>query len=182
MTSRAATFYELLGVGRRASPDDIRSAYRRRAQKFHPDKYRGRGDAAALMTQINRAYEVLSDPQQRSAYDQDIAAAAPGARVPPAAPLAIGGWPWYLMAGTICVCLLAIGWVALSALAPKRAVFTPVPAAAAPAQAQPVNAVAAPAIQPWTPPPPRTVPLPDDPVSRLVREGVVNPPAPGATR
>lgn len=174
MSRHAATFYELLGVGRDAAPEAIRLAWRRRAQKFHPDKYRGNADPGAVMAQINKAYEVLSDAQQRAAYDRDIDAAAPGARVRPVAPLDIGGWPWYLLFGTLCVILLATGFLALKTTAPRRAIYTPGPAGAALPQAQPVNAVATPEIRPWSEPAPRAVPLPDDPVSRLVRDGVVS--------
>lgn len=173
MTRRAATFYELLGVGRQATPDDIRKGYRRRAQKFHPDKYRGRRDAAAIMAQINRAYEVLSDASRRAAYDGDMDALVQGSRVVPVVPLGIGGWPWYVLCATLCTILLALGFIALRTLAPQRATYIPGPAAAAAPQAQPVNAAPAPEIKPWQEPAPRAVPLPADPVARLVRDGVL---------
>ncbi|MGE0332437.1 MAG: J domain-containing protein [Ramlibacter sp.] len=178
MTRRAATFYELLGVSREATPDDIRTGYRRRAQKFHPDKYRGRGDAAAIMAQINRAYEVLSDAGRRAAYDSDMDASAQGSRVVPVVPLGIGGWPWYVLSATLCMILLAIGWLALRTLAPQRVTYVSGPAAAATPQAQPANAVAAPEVKPWQEPAARAVPLADDPVSRLVRDGVLAPAPP----
>lgn len=175
MTRRAATFYDLLGVGREATADDIRTGYRRRAQKFHPDKYRGKGDAAAIMAQINRAYEVLSDASRRTAYDSDMDAAVQGSRVVPIAPLGIGGWPWYVLCATLCVILLALGFIALRTLAPQRATYVPGPAAAATPPVEPVNAAAAPEIRPWQAPGARAVPPPDDPVSRLVRDGVLAP-------
>jgi DnaJ-class molecular chaperone len=62
-------FYEVLGVGKDASADDIRSAYRRLALKYHPDKNPGNKQAEEKFKELAQAYEVLSDPAQRSAYD-----------------------------------------------------------------------------------------------------------------
>jgi DnaJ domain len=174
MTSPAATFYALLGVAPQATPDDIRMAYRRLAQKYHPDKYRGRGDAVALMAQLNKAYEVLSDPQQRAAYDRDMATAAAGGRRRAAVPLDLGGKPWYLLWFTLSVILLTLGFVALKALSSPRSSVVSVPLVATPALPD-TNAAAA-AIKPWTGPPPRPVPQADDPVARLVRDGVIDRP------
>lgn len=174
MRSPPATFYTLLGVREDASAEEIRSAYRRRANQFHPDKNRDRSDAAAHMAKINRAYEVLSDADQRAAYDQDLQSQNLVQARPPVAPLAIGGWPWYVMTGTLCVILLAIGLVALKARAPTRS--SPVPVTASPPVqlAEPVHAVAASPIRPWQEPPPKAAAPADDPVARLVREGVVH--------
>lgn len=176
MAPRALTFYQLLGVGRTASADEIRHAYRRLAQKYHPDKYRGRGDAAAVMAQLNRAYTVLSDEAQRAAYDRDIEAFTQGSSerpVVPLVPLGIGGWPWLVLSATLCLILLVVGFIGLKTLAPQRATYVPGPAASAPAVAEPVNPVAASTVQPWQEPPPRAVPLANDPVARLVRDGVL---------
>lgn len=74
---RSHSHYDTLHVDRRASPQRVRMAYRRMAQKFHPDKYRGKGDAAGVMAQINHAYAVLSDPSQRAAYDELLDAEVP---------------------------------------------------------------------------------------------------------
>ena len=175
MSSPADTFYALLGVAQQATSGDIRMAYRRRAQKYHPDRYRGRGDAAALMAQLNRAYEVLSDPQQRAAYDRDIAAAGAIGRQPPTVPLDLGGKPWYLLWFTLSVILLTLGFVALKALSSPRSGVVNVPPVAAPALPD-TNAAAA-AIKPWTEPPQSPVPQADDPVARLVRDGVIERPA-----
>ncbi len=176
MTGPAATFYALLGVNRDATPDDIRNGYRRQAQKYHPDKYRGRGDAAAIMAQINKAYEVLSDATQRAAYDQDMQAATPARPATTPAALGIGGWPWYLLSATLCLILLAIGLVVLKVAAPQRASYVPPLSATAPVAAEPLGTNSASPVQPWKEPAPRPVPLADDPVSRLVREGVINKP------
>ena len=64
-----ADFYELLGVARNASDADIKRAYRSLARKFHPDVATDKTTAEAHFKEINQAYEVLSDPQKRHAYD-----------------------------------------------------------------------------------------------------------------
>src|SRR5882762_143390 len=63
-------FYDLLGVGKTASQDEIKQAYRRQAVKFHPDKNPGDKTAESQFKAINEAYEVLSDSQKRAAYDR----------------------------------------------------------------------------------------------------------------
>jgi hypothetical protein len=65
------THYEVLGVGSRASQEEIRSAYRRAAREAHPDRH---GDAsAARMAEINEAWRVLGDADRRRRYDELIA-------------------------------------------------------------------------------------------------------------
>lgn len=61
-------YYQVLGVARDASADDIKKAYRRQARKFHPDVSK-EPDAAARMSEINEAHAVLSDAERRAAYD-----------------------------------------------------------------------------------------------------------------
>ncbi|HUA67174.1 MAG TPA: molecular chaperone DnaJ [Candidatus Saccharimonadales bacterium] len=63
-------YYEVLGVDRNASDDAIKKAYRKLALKFHPDKNPGDKTAEEKFKEIGEAYEALSDPQSRAAYDQ----------------------------------------------------------------------------------------------------------------
>ncbi len=63
-------YYELLGVARSASDDEIKKAYRKQAMKYHPDKNQGDTVAEAKFKEISEAYEVLSDAQKRQRYDQ----------------------------------------------------------------------------------------------------------------
>lgn len=63
-------YYELLGVSREASQDDIRKAYRKLAQKLHPDKTGGDPEAEQRLKEINAAYDTLKNPEKRKAYDE----------------------------------------------------------------------------------------------------------------
>jgi len=62
-------YYRTLGVAREAPADDIKKAYRKLTRKFHPDVSK-EPDAEKRMKEVNEAYEVLSDPEKRAAYDQ----------------------------------------------------------------------------------------------------------------
>lgn len=63
-------YYEVLGLQKGASEDDIKRAYKRLASKHHPDKNQGSKEAEEKFKEINEAYEVLGDDQKRTAYDQ----------------------------------------------------------------------------------------------------------------
>ena len=65
-------YYEVLGVARDASADDIKKAYRRKAMEHHPDRNVGEGAGAAddKFKEAKRAYDVLADPELRATYDQ----------------------------------------------------------------------------------------------------------------
>lgn len=63
-------YYEVLGVDKSASDDDIKSAFRKQAKKYHPDLNPGNKEAEAKFKEINEAYEVLSDKDKRAKYDR----------------------------------------------------------------------------------------------------------------
>lgn len=63
-------YYEVLGVQRNASEQDLKSAYRRLAKDYHPDRNAGDKTAEVKFKEVNEAYEALKDPQKRAAYDQ----------------------------------------------------------------------------------------------------------------
>src|SRR6267142_801398 len=62
-------YYDVLGVSKTATEDDIKSAYRKLARKYHPDVNPGDKSAEEKFKELNEAYEVLSDPEKRQKYD-----------------------------------------------------------------------------------------------------------------
>jgi molecular chaperone DnaJ len=69
MATQKADYYDVLGVSRGAPPDEIKRAFRRLAMQYHPDR-NSDPDAEQRFKDINEAYEVLSDPERRAAYDR----------------------------------------------------------------------------------------------------------------
>ena len=63
-------YYDVLGVNRDSSEDEIKKAYRKLAMKFHPDRNPDNPKAEEHFKEAKEAYEILSDPKKRSAYDQ----------------------------------------------------------------------------------------------------------------
>ena len=63
-------YYKTLGVDKNASVDEIKKAYRKLAQKYHPDKTKGDKKSEEKFKEINHAYQVLSDPKKRAEYDR----------------------------------------------------------------------------------------------------------------
>ena len=76
MRGRGLSFYEVLGVSQTASAAEIRAAYHDLAARYHPDRHDGNALAdlaTEKLASLNAAYEVLSDPERRAAYDSELA-------------------------------------------------------------------------------------------------------------
>ncbi|THH29995.1 hypothetical protein EUX98_g4189 [Antrodiella citrinella] len=78
-------YYKLLGVGKDASEDDIKKAYKKMALKWHPDRNNGSEEASKKFKEISEAFEVLSDKQKRTIYDQFGEEGLKGGAPPPGA-------------------------------------------------------------------------------------------------
>ena len=70
MSAEKLDYYEVLGVGKNADPDDIKKAYRQAALKYHPDRNRDDANAETKFKSAAEAYEVLSDPEKRERYNK----------------------------------------------------------------------------------------------------------------
>lgn len=122
--------YEILSVPADATADVLRLAYRRAAQRHHPDRTAGDPGAQQRMAHINEAYAVLSHPQRRASYDHWIQACA--ARRAAEAALAdatpsrfAASWPWGLVAATMAFTFLTVGTVVYKSAAPVIAAPAP---------------------------------------------------------
>jgi len=86
-------YYQILGLSRSASPEEIKKAYRKLAQKYHPDRNPGNKESENKFKEINEAYQVLSDSQKKAQYDQFGFVGGPGAGAHPGG--APGGYSYY---------------------------------------------------------------------------------------
>ena len=83
------TYYDILGVSSAAPPDELKAKYRKLIQRIHPDL----DGPAALFRQVQEAYEVLSDPVRRAAYDQALHGGASPAAAQKPEPRTAGSSP-----------------------------------------------------------------------------------------
>ena len=135
MAATMPTYYDVLQVERDATPERVRAAYRRLAQKYHPDKMPGNANASRAMAAINAAYEVLSDGHRRAEHDLWIRRAErTAAPLPPlpAVPRNVwdvlhpaASWPWYLLFGTFVVALGTVATAVYLTAMPARAATVP---------------------------------------------------------
>lgn len=135
MAETMPTYYDVLQVERDAPPERVRAAYRKLAQKYHPDKMPGNANAVRAMAAINAAYDVLKDAQRRAEHDLWIRRAERVSQpLPPASALpqdlwaylhpAIQ-WPWYLLFGTLMVALGTVATAMYLTAMPARAATAP---------------------------------------------------------
>jgi DnaJ-domain-containing protein 1 len=107
--------YDTLRVAREAAPEAVRRAYRRQAQKWHPDRAAGDPAAPQRMAEINAAYAVLSHPGLRASYDQWLQARqsrlAAERAVHESRSARLAPWPWWLLCATLCFASVSIGTV-----------------------------------------------------------------------
>ena len=135
MVAPMPTYYDLLQVERDATPERVRAAYRKLAQKYHPDKMPGNTNAVRAMTAINAAYEVLSDAHRRAEHDLWIRRAERMSQPRPAVPVApkdvwdylhpATSWPWYLLFGTTVVAIGTVATALYLTVMPARTATAP---------------------------------------------------------
>lgn len=137
MAEPMPTYYDVLQVERDASPERVRAAYRRLAQKYHPDKMPGNANASRAMAAINAAYEVLSDAHRRAEHDLWIRRAERGTTPLPEVPAAPStlwallhpatSWPWYLLSATMVIAFGTVATAVYLTAMPARAASAPAP-------------------------------------------------------
>jgi molecular chaperone DnaJ len=88
------SFYDTLGVKKSASPDEIKKAYRKLARQYHPDANQGDKAAEERFKQVQTAYDALSDPEKRKAYDRFGSANGRGATGPGGVNVDFGDFDW----------------------------------------------------------------------------------------
>jgi curved DNA-binding protein CbpA len=135
MAESMPTYYDVLQVERDATPERVRAAYRKLAQKYHPDKMPDNVNAVRAMAAINAAYEVLSDAHRRAEHDLWIRRAerlSQQVRPAPAAPKDVWdylhpatSWPWYLLFGTTVVALGTVATALYLTVMPARTAAAP---------------------------------------------------------
>ena len=123
----APSHYDTLGVPCAAGAEELRRAYRRAAQRHHPDRRPDCELAQGRMAAINEAYAVLSHPQRRASYDEWLKARELRARAEAAFKAAqpsrfSAGWPWGLLAATMAVALGTVGVVLYRTTLPALAI------------------------------------------------------------
>ena len=153
MAETMPTYYDVLQVERGATPERVRAAYRKLAQKYHPDKMPGNANASRAMAAINAAYEVLSDGDRRAEHDLWIRRAERTATPLPPLPAVpqnlwailhpAASWPWYLLFGTMALAFGTIATAMYLTAMPARASTAPLPPPCGASQAQPGQACAA---------------------------------------
>ena len=70
MAEQKRDYYEVLGLQKGASEEEIKKAYRKLAKQYHPDLHPGDKEAEAKFKEVNEAAQVLGDPEKRAKYDQ----------------------------------------------------------------------------------------------------------------
>lgn len=136
MAESLPTYYDVLQIERDAAPERVRAAYRRLAQKYHPDKMPGNANAVRAMAAINAAYEVLSDAHRRTEHDlwirraERTSAPAPITTPVPASLWAYmhpaTHWAWYLLCGTLLFVPSTVATAFYLSARPPRAFTAPV--------------------------------------------------------
>lgn len=161
------SLYDILEVSRTASPEVIRAAYKSLVQRFHPDKNPDNPDAEEMLKRINHAYDILSDPEERAAYDALLTleempapevfsgkedpkdpeeAAVPVENAPDLSGRKLFKRPAFLIAGAVAMALIAFGIVFFMGEKAK-------PQAASPPASEPLASVVPPRPQPVVAPP-----------------------------